>query len=495
MIRETYDKIARQEEVRKNLIQLRQEIKTEGVAPLLYYLAGNYEVFERLLEHEDAKVRKNVALIMGELRVPELRTKLWEAYKKEDKLFVKADYLVALRGFNYIPLLDQLKERLAFLTNEKFEETSLKHINEEKRVLTQMIIDIEQPLKHTFIGEREVSDLLLLTNRDHREVTLEQIEKGKAKVFNAGVVVQTKDLNEILGLRTYSELLFRLKEVTKVPNEPTLAAEALIKDGLITFLETRHKEPAPFYFRLELKTKQTLDKKSTFAKKLAEELERISQRKLINSTSNYEIEIRLIQSKEEDWNVLLKLYTIEDKRFDYRKNAIAASIQPVHAALIARLAKPYLKEGATILDPFCGVGTMLIEREKLVKAENMYGIDIFGEAIDKAIENSDLAEIDIYLINKDFFEFNHKYLFDEIFTNMPTVTGRKTEAEIKLIYSRFFKKALELLKEDAILVLYTRNHEFIEEIVMRQKEYQIRESYLISKKEEAYLYILQVNKE
>ena len=53
---------------------------------------------------------------------------------------------------------------------------------------------------------------------------------------------------------------------------------------------------------------------------------------------------------------------------------------------LAKLAQPYLKANAQVLDPFCGVGTMLIERNKLAPANPMYGIDIFGEAIDKAME-------------------------------------------------------------------------------------------------------------
>ena len=40
------------------------------------------------------------------------------------------------------------------------------------------------------------------------------------------------------------------------------------------------------------------------------------------------------------------------------------------------LAKPYLKEDAAVLDPFCGVGTMLIERNKVLPARSLYGIDI-----------------------------------------------------------------------------------------------------------------------
>ena len=118
-----------------------------------------------MLEDEDAKVRKNTALIMGELAVPEFVDKLFEAYIKEDKLFVKGDYLVALSHLDYRHLLEELKERLSFLTTSNFEETSMKHIHEEMKILTNMILDIERPEGHTFMGYDELSDLILLTNK------------------------------------------------------------------------------------------------------------------------------------------------------------------------------------------------------------------------------------------------------------------------------------------------------------------------------------------
>ena len=77
----------------------------------------------------------------------------------------------------------------------------------------------------------------------------------------------------------------------------------------------------------------------------------------------------------------MKLNTISDNRFRYRKNAISTSIQPSTAALIAKLSEGYLKEDAQIIDPFCGVGTMLIERDKLKPAREIYATDIFGDAI------------------------------------------------------------------------------------------------------------------
>lgn len=493
MLREIYNKIADGQDVRKNLIELRKLLKDKNnVLAFQYFLGGDYTLLEDLLENEDAKTRKNVALIMGELKVPEFRSKLYSAYEREDKLFVKVDYLEALKGFDYSDLSDKLKARLEYLTTGEFEETSMKHINEEKRALTEMLLKVEKPRMHKFTGYDVLSDLILLTNRDYREVTLDQIKNGNAKVFNAGVMVRTRDLNEILNIRTYTEMLFRLRNVPTVAMEPAAIAEALCKGGLLEFLNERHEGITPYYFRLEVKSKMLLDKKSDLTKKIASQLEEKSGRKLINSTSSYEFEIRLIEGKDGVFNVLLKLYTIKDERFSYRKEAVAASISPVTAALVSKLAEPYLVKNAQVLDPFCGVGTMLIERNKLVPATPMYGIDSFGQAIDKAIINSRAAHMPINFINRDFFDFKHGYLFDEIFTNMPAQTGRKSEDELMMLYHDFFNKALEVLKDEAVIVMYTRNKEMVEREVRAREAYEVLKKFEISKKEAAYVYILAV---
>lgn len=495
MIKDIYENILKEQEIRKNLIELRKELKErDNKMAFLYHLAGNYSVLYHLLENEDAKVRKNVALIMGELSIEEFMNPLYEAYQKEEKLFIKSDYLVAIRKFEYLPLLHELKERLEFLTSHTFEEASLKHVREEIKILTEMCIAIEKPRMHKFIGYEQLSDLILLTNRDHKNVTLEQINNGKAKEFGAGVVVRTQDLYEIMRIRTYSDLLFRLKDMSGAENTPEAVARAIYEAGILDFLNTRHEGDIPYYFRIEIKSKMLLDKKSAFAKKTASELESLSQRKLINSTSNYEFEIRLIESKEGAFNVLIKLYTLKDERFKYRKNAIAMSITPVNAALIAALSRDYLKEDAQVLDPFCGVGTMLIERNKLVPTKTMYGIDIFEEAIHKARENAALDDTLIHFINRNFFDFKHEYLFDEIITNMPTCCGRKTEQEIALLYNDFFEKALTFLKDEAIIVMYTRDQYLVRKNVRLRGEYTVIKEYELSKKEEAYLYILKVSK-
>lgn len=63
-----------------------------------------------------------------------------------------------------------------------------------------------------------------------------------------------------------------------------------------------------------------LSERSKFAKKVASNLEELTGRKLRNSTSHYEFEIRMIEGKSGDYYLLVKLNTIVDRRFDYREN-------------------------------------------------------------------------------------------------------------------------------------------------------------------------------
>ena len=77
------------------------------------------------------------------------------------------------------------------------------------------------------------------------------------------------------------------------------------------------------------------------------------------------------------------LHTIADSRFSYRRNAIATSMHPVKAAEVVSIASEYLADDADVLDPFCGTATLLIERYRKRKAAHLYGVDIFGEAIDE----------------------------------------------------------------------------------------------------------------
>ncbi len=123
------------------------------------------------------------------------------------------------------------------------------------------------------------------------------------------------------------------------------------------------------------------------------------------------------------------------------------------------LAKPYLKEDAAVLDPFCGVGTMLIERNKVLPARSLYGIDIYGQAIEGQEKIPNLRELR-YRIYRRTFLILHRHKFDEIVTNMPT-RGKKSKEEHDAFYAEFFQKAKQHLKPGGMIIMYTNEAGFV----------------------------------
>lgn len=493
MIEELLEQLKNDTQVRQALSELRKEIKDITKKRSLQYKIGNQpDLFTEFLKHEDPKVRKNAALLLGDLGINHAVDALYECYTKEDKMFIKSAYLNAIGRLDCSKLKYELKKRQDTLLKEKVTVENKKHIMEELRELAIILNQFEEANVHTFTGYEEMSDLVLLTNRNYQEATMKQLDKKEVKEFNAGVLLRTNDLSEVLKIRTYHELLFMIPGMTTCKANAQEAACVIAKSKLLEFLQKTHREKEPFYFRVEVKSKLPLDKKSEFAKKLSQEIELQTKRKLRNDTSNYEVEIRLIQNKEGDFNLLLKLYTLKDERFSYRKDVIASSIKPVNAALVVELSKDYLKEDASILDPFCGVGTMLIERHKKVKANTMYGIDSLEDAIIKARNNTKEAKQIIHYVNRDFFDFTHEYQFDEVITNMPFQWGRVTQEEIDELYTKFFLKIKKHLKEDSTLVLYSHDKELALQQAKRQG-FILKENFEISKKEGTYVLVFKYN--
>ena len=510
MLRATFQNIVENRDVRKNLILLKEMLREDSKKDshnreaLLYVIAGRYEVFHDLLQHEDAKVRKNTALIMGELAVPAFAEILFEAYENETQRFVKSSYLSALKDMDLTALLPKLRTSYECVKSIPITDENKKHLGEELRLLEELLVQEDGEKRHKFTGYDTLNEMVLLCNSNHIHVTIDQLGKIPKKEFTAGVMVKTKELREVLKIRTYRELLFAVDGVRTVPSDELTAAQILSDGTIYEFLKERHKGEGPFYFRLDIKGKIDPEKRISMIKKMSMEIEHASDRKLLNSVNHYEVEIRLIQNKEGKFNVLLRLYTLADERFSYRREVIPTSIHPSNAALTAELAKPYLVEGAQVLDPFCGVGTMLIERDLCVKAKTMYGLDLYGEAIEKARNNTALVNklglkeedgghLVINYINRDFFDFKHEYLFDEIFTNMPTVSRSLGESELVTLYQKFFKRASDLLHDKGIIVLYTHNRSLVKKIA-NSKPYRIEKEYEISMMEGTYVYVISVNK-
>lgn len=477
-----YLELLEKKEIRSNLSALRAKLR-EGVdaaydREIVETFVQEHEAFILgLLAAEDAKTRKNAALLLGDLKYQNAAEALYDTFVKENTLFVRSAYLDALSQMDVSGKLPEIKQRLAELSAQEVSEENRKHADEELRALRRIVIRYEGIAKHKFDRKQQKNQVLLFCNKNGRE-TVRRMTGGR--VHPLGVLVETDDLIPLMQVRTYREMLFPLGGGKLIDSEPKTAASEVCA-SLIALCVKYHKEEMPFYFRIECKAPMTLEQKSNFTKRMGAELERLSGGKLINSTSDYEVELRLIANREGRFFPCVKFYTLKDHRFRYRKNSISASIHPSQAALMMELAAPYLKEGAQVMDPFCGVGTMLIERDIRVPAGDMYGTDTFGEAIEKARENASLAGEEIHYIHRDFFDFHHDYLFDEIVTNMP-VRGKMTKEELDRLYARFFDKATEILKKNAVIVMYTQETGFVKKQLRLHREYMLLQEYCMQEK-------------
>ena len=478
--------------VRQNLIELKQLIRDENQKKALAYeLAGDFSDFTALLSHEDPKVRKNAVLILGEMECDDLADQIWKAYEAEQTMFVKADYIKSLAKCDCRHLLPCLKKRLQELSEKEILPDEEKHVRSEMFALQALVLKYDRPRQHRFIGYQDETEIILMTNRNHRKVTVDQLPESEVKMLAGGVKFRTTHLEDVLKIRTYSEVLFPIPGQKALEGSPDHMSRQLLQGEIMRFLNDHHDGVSPYYFRLEIKSSMTPERRIDLVKKMSLAIEKESGRKLVNTTSGYELEIRLIAGKDGKFVPLLKLSTIPDWRFSYRKEVLPTSIAPVNAALIMKLSEPYLKENARVLDPFCGTGTMLIERARLHPCHTLYGIDILEEAVQKARINTEQANIPIHYINRNYFDFKHEYRFDEIVTNMPGAGKNKDLQSVQLLYDRFLKKSLEMLEKDGVIVAYTALPDVLENVTRKYQEYRILKEEVINERENSRLVMIQ----
>ena len=501
-LKQLYEHITRGDEVRQNLISVRQMIRDESLRrKFMVLLGGDFSVLIGLLKDPDPKIRRNAALILGQAENEDVLAPVMEAWRTEKTLFVREDYLKAVEHLDYRPYMPQLRARLIEIEagegqadnrNQNSPEHSLwdndKHLAGEASQIRRMIERAGEKKRHIYAKPDPAPELLLVCNRCQVTATAEQIKQGSVRMLKGGVFVRDGSLEELMQVRTWSEMLFPIPGARPIPAQEREAAECLHEMKVYGYLKYLHGgEEGPYRYRVELKGKRELmERKGSFIRGVASRLDMLEKGRIQNNDTDYEVELRLIERSDGTLAPMLKLFTLKDRRFAYRKVSTAQSMAPVNAALVLRLAQSYLREGAQVLDPFCGTGTLLIERELILPSGTCYGIDTFGEAIEKARVNTGTIG-HINYINRNFFDFTHAYTFDELITELPQ-EGSRVEADAGGVSfeERFLHKAAELLAEDAIVVVVTRSSKAMEEAAreVRQEgqDYRLLQKYLLNER-------------
>jgi len=488
-VKEIYAQICAGSDLRASLIELKKQMKeTDRQDQFREICEGHYDVIMKCLADDDPKVRKNAAAVLGLLRIQEALDVLMDAWEAEDTLLVRAEYILAMAELDCESCLDVFHRRLDELRSYEAPENERKHVRAEMAALQELILKKEGAKKHVFSGYHRTNEVILTTLPAFREALAADIPFRKM-MLKSGVRTMVSDMSVVQTGRLWQEMLFVLHGKKRFSADPELLAADLKETDLFGILTENHKGEPPFYFRVGVTGAMPKEETGAFAKKAAAAIERAYNGMLVNSVSNYEAEIRLAVGREGNVTPFLKLFTLPDHRFSYRKYSVAAGMRPQTAAGIMALAKPWLKEYAQVLDPFCGVGTLLLERRYAGPVRSAYGIDIYGEAIQKARANTKLAGMPVNYINRGYFDFTHEYLFDEIVTDMPVMSGDRPQTDA--LYRRFFEKSAEVLSGRGRVFCYSREMGMMKKYLRISGRFRLLAEFCILEKSGAYLFVLE----
>ncbi len=425
----------------------------EGIGP--HQLDG-------LLASSDAKIRKNTARLTGELYRQEnltdqekdsladdirfLAGRLRKLLESEETQFVRPSFILAVGALGEGKLLEDY--RIPEDTLEKFAA-------EEKQALRKALPPQPQTL-HT-LHHLPARELMLSTALGWKKVPAAAWEKLQQD-------------------RTWLEMLVPLKG----PRE------------ILPLLEETLSGEGPFRYRLEYRIGK-MTARVDRPKRIRQLIQQISsaagEEKLVNDPSLYEVEIRVEESdQKERWS--LKYYCAEDSRFAYRRQAIPASIHPANAAMVIRLAEPYVKaareknknaagEKPVVLDPCCGSGTLLMERAQAGPCFLM-GVDIERRAIRAAQENLKSLDPDswkLYLADLGRWQMPEGVKADEIYANLPFGIRVGDHGENEKLYHALIQQLPRWLKEGGTAVIYTVEGRLLEKELSAEPRLKLRKQF------------------
>ncbi|MGI6151545.1 MAG: methyltransferase domain-containing protein [Christensenellales bacterium] len=410
-----------------------------------------------LLTHEKPKVRKNAARLLGELYLPGDLEALKNALFAEETRFVLPSIVLALgnAGEAAAQNLSQFAKNLPPVNRPEDE----KHHAQLQEALFAARSRCEKQQPREFTGLKAPAEVVFTVQPGCEKLLVDEAqEKGIClKRTPLGHVARVTDYPELFVLRTFEEALFPLGAIA-APREASrqglaewagAARPAAIK--FLRLLSSCLSGGQAYPYRIELRG-EVGDRKALISALVAVLGETGG---LINAPSGYDAEFRVVCQKGKA-QLFAKLYVPQDPRFAYRKGAVSASIHPVNAAALMRFALPHLKEGARVIDPCCGSGTLLIERVKLgLPVADLLGVDIDGAALDIARKNAEAAGVSAGFVRADSTRFVPKQPFDELFANLPFGTRVGTAKKNAVFYRGLIQQLDRLLSPDGVAVFYT----------------------------------------
>ena len=438
---------------------------------LLIRMSEKPELIERirksLSDESSPKLRRNAARLIGALSRNEADAELLIGrLSSEETRFVRPSILLALGAVGGEKAAQALAD---YTPAPPSDETERKHFEEETEALKQARAAAMKHEKHTFLGlDREYELELAAPDRLAMQLTQELAQFGVTAydVRRASVRVKTSDYKGLFEARCFTDALFVIGSCRPDADEIAKLAAPFMAE----FMQKTHEGEPPYRYRIELDG-EFPGERTAFKKTLRDLLDGET---LVNAPSDYELELRAV-SAPGGTRLYLKLFTVRDERFLYRKESIPASMNPATAAAVLHFAGDHLTVNARVIDPCCGSGTLLFERGLLSPCDSLTGVDIAHKAIDAARVNAEAAVRHYgmkqakFIVN-DILRFEVRRPYDELICNLPFGNRVGSHSSCEKLYAGLLDKLPKLVKKGGVALLYTMEFTLLKNLI-RERDY------------------------
>ena len=432
-------------------------------------------IIDELINSDDAKVRKNsysaYANVWHDLDI------FYNALDREDSYINIVHIISLIVNFDDVDM-DFIKRKVDLMD---------KNDGNYKKAVA--LID-----KHTasqkdavvFTNYCDNDRLLLTSTKAGIDVLLGDIKSAGIQVqpvdiCDYGIIVDANNYGKVKDIRSYYDMLIIRNGHSSVDANTKAIATYIDKLLDINYINNIFGVSRDSYaYRLEVDGDNiSANDRNNLAKDIAHCISR-SEFTNIRDSYDFVISIKIKGSRAD----IFIAPNINDRRFDYRKGALPASIHPVTASIIAGIAKKYIKNKSVVLDGFVGSGTMLYELYKRIGDANYFGVDIEKNAIDIAHNNIGTLIPNISLVKSDITEFNPKKKADIIISNLPFGTRVLRHDAILKLYDDFASRLHLLLNAGGRAFLLTTNGKAIRSSITKYgykiiKEYRIESGGLM----------------
>ncbi len=408
-------------------------------------------VLHALLKHSSPKVRKNSARLIGRIGSEKDIEVLASSLSKEVQRYVVPSLILSIGkigGENAEQILR------SYRTPESWQSEPDKNLEEIRLSLRKALDSVGQFEKGRIcVLPQRMRVLLIPPYGFSNTLSNELAERGfSAESAKNGCIVLTDQIAELYKIRCAREILIPLG-----------------KAGTVEKIGSLFKPYAEDRYRIELRNYK--GNRKNLIRKLAGIIGGE------DSPSAYTSEFRVVfGSNGETAACYWKPCNVPDERYAYRVKTIPASMHPATAACIVRYALDLMgrREDADVLDPCCGSGTLLFEREIFGTQGTLLGYDISGEAVEAAQTNAAEAGSRAIISRLDSRGLSFDGTIHEVYANLPFGNRVGTHIQNMDLYHQLINKIPAWLDAGGFCALYTMESELIKKLLVHNTELRIR---------------------